>query len=244
MCALLFNILLIIIVIVRWMISCNVSFRSIDNQHLAKFITMLRPGYRLPGRKDLAGPILDGIYNKEFTKMVTQVSGCMATLMLVCPITIWQSCIYIMHLQDGWSTKSNDPVLAATVQVNGQTYLVGADDTTGCPHTSQYLLSVLEEYLQRAQDELNVHVVCVTTDSASNMVHMKELAAAEGKCPGVVFAPCMAHWLNLLAKDLCAESAMVDRIVTILKWFDRNHGAHAGMPHSVVTVLCFFCPRT
>ena len=86
---------------------------------------MLRPGYKLLDRKVLAGPLLNSLYEKEMSRTIAQITGSRATLML-----------------DGWSTKTNDPVLAATLAVDGRAYLVGAEDTTGCPHTSQYLLQV------------------------------------------------------------------------------------------------------
>jgi hypothetical protein len=86
---------------------------------------------------------------------------------------------------------------------------------------------VLQEYLKRAKEEFKVEVICVTTDSASNMVHMKELA--EEDHPHMIWVPCMAHWMNLAAKDISAESAMLERVIAILKWFDRNHAAHAGV---------------
>lgn len=120
----------------------------------------------------------------------------------------------------------NDPVLACALTILSRAYLIGAEDTNGSAHTSEFLLKVLKEYIEKAEKEFKVVVVAVTSDSASNMARMKELAAPE--YPKMFFIPFMAHWLNLAAKDILGESAYLERIITILKWFSRNHSAHAG----------------
>ena len=76
----------------------------------------------------MGGSLLDTIYDQELKRVIGTSLG---TLML-----------------DGWSTKSNDPVLAASLVVNGEVFLIGADDTTGCPHTRHFLLEVFKEYMQ------------------------------------------------------------------------------------------------
>jgi hypothetical protein len=194
----------------RFFVACNIPFRSVGNKHFIHLVSMLRPGYKPPERRALAGPLLDRIHSKELQRTIGEIAGLFATLML-----------------DGWSTVTNDPVIAAALAVRERALLVGAEDTTGSPHTGEYLLDILKDYVQRAEVQYRVKVVAVTCDSAANMCKMKDLAKEE--LGHLFYIPCQAHWLNLAAKDVVGESGMLDRIVVILKWFSQNHGAHAGL---------------
>ena len=96
------------------------------------------------------------------------------------------------------------------------------------------MLRIMKDYIQKVQNKFKVQVSAVVTDSASNMVRMEELASVE--FPNVFFLPCMAHWLNLVAKiqeslmvsnnpanDIVGESTVMAKVVETLKGFSRNH---------------------
>ena len=178
---------------------------------------MLRPGYKPADRKAIAGPVLDSLYAKEWARTASNLRGKNGTLML-----------------DGWSTPSNDPVIAISITVQGSAFLLGAEDTSGCPHTAEYLRDIAIEYLRMCTEELGVTVTSVCTDSAANMVKMKDLLLQLH--PGLIMVPCQAHWLNLLAKDLLKDKPQLQQIVTILQWFDRNHMAHASLREKNITL--------
>ena len=124
---------------------------------------------------------------------------------------------------DGWSNLVNYPVLGILVE----TQLIDAIDTTGHPHTADYLTEVMDEAMKKVANELNAVVVGVVTDNASNMANMRQRldgwtlfgvwfgspvgVSGDGKQTEsindtTVFTyGCQAHILNLIAKDLLAD---------------------------------------
>ena len=217
--------------------------------NFVKLVEKLRPGYKLPSRKMVAGPLLTAVYNVEFARVVKHTAGKRGTLMLdgwstghrgdfACSF-IWMSLLNLPLL------PNNEPVIAVSVAVGADSFLVGTEDTTGVPHTAAYLQQVASEYYDKVTTDMQITIVSITTDSASNMCKMREEFV---KSHDNVFAiPCQAHWLHLLAKDLVPESEMLTRIVGILTWFHRAHAAHAGLlnrglgkPPVSAVLLCFF----
>lgn len=75
-------------------------FRAVENEHFLKLLRDLRPGYKPPNRKQLATKVLDRLFEEEMKKTRLVIKGKYGTLML-----------------DGWSTKTNDPVIASTLAV-------------------------------------------------------------------------------------------------------------------------------
>ena len=48
---------------------------------------------------------------------------------------------------DGWSNSCNDPIVAACIQHDGELYTVGSVDTSGEPHTGEYLANVTLDFI-------------------------------------------------------------------------------------------------
>ena len=93
---------------------------------------------------------------------------------------------------DGWSNLVNNPVLAVCLD-NQLVYTV---DTTGKPHTGEYLRSVMLEAFAKVQNETKAiisgvilaTIFCpwfsipgVVTDNASNMTNMRANLEVEGQ---------------------------------------------------------------
>ena len=106
------------------------SFASAENPHFQALLAQLRPGYRGPTRRCVAGPLLNSVYNDKLAKVKLQIAGMMGTLMV-----------------DGWSSPCGDPVIAISVSVGGRSFLLGDEDTVGCAHTAEYLLGLVRVYL-------------------------------------------------------------------------------------------------
>ena len=49
-------------VIAQYFYACNIPFNVADSQHFKNMIAELRPGYKPPTRKCLAGKLLDTVY--------------------------------------------------------------------------------------------------------------------------------------------------------------------------------------
>ena len=90
-------------------------------------------------------------------------------------------------------------------------------DTTGNPHTGDYLAKVMEEALGLVKAKFKVTVVGIVTDNASNMENMRSKLL-----DSMVFTcGCQAHVLNLLAKDLLADKGRATASEHILAVLDK-----------------------
>ena len=206
--------------VARMIFATRSPFCMVENDKFSELICGLRPGYKPPNRKQVAGVLLNTVYEQEFAKVQHLIRGSMMTLMV-----------------DGWTSQANEPVVAISLAGTTGSYLMGVEDTTGKPHTAVYLGQLVRDYLQRAAD-MGVNVVALTTDSASNMCRMREDLLDD--FPKLLTIPCQAHWLHLCARDVVPDSAALDRVVNILRWFSKNHAAHAGLPNFFVNFRTFY----
>ncbi|KAM7170413.1 uncharacterized protein RBU57_005113 [Macrochelys suwanniensis] len=84
--------------IARFVYATNFPFRIIENPHLINMVQSLRPGYSPPNRADVAGKLLDKIYERDIEQCAKGLGGKIVNLSL-----------------DGWSNVHNDPVVCACV---------------------------------------------------------------------------------------------------------------------------------
>lgn len=61
------------------------------------------------------------------------------------------------------------------------------------------------------------------------MVHMMELVEKDEYLQRTFTVGCIAHWLNLAAKDILKENSFYDKILAITQFMARNQGAHAAL---------------
>lgn len=111
--------------------STNTAFTSIEHPSYAKFMAKCWPGYKLPTRHELAGPLLDKGHNK---------------LQRVCEEKLKDETV-CMSL-DGQSNIHNEPVICVAVtDYNGDTYVTDTIDTSGNRHDADqaYLSTIAQE---------------------------------------------------------------------------------------------------
>ena len=186
----------------RFVVAANLPFRCVSHPELKAFVDLCRPGYHLPERRTVAGELLDAVYNKELRRITAQFVGSYATLQM-----------------DGWSSPSSDPVLATAVCVGQRSFLLSAEDTNGQPHTAEWLAERLITSIDLAETELKVHIIAVATDSASNMKRMKELV--QERRSDLLYVPCMAHWMNLAAKDIAEDNPVLEKVCS-QRWAQKS----------------------
>jgi len=185
----------------------NTPFQHIEHPEFKKVCEIMRPRYTPPSRKQLAGPILDEVYSSEIVKCRNLLQGQIVSLCL-----------------DGWSNVHNEPVVcSAAVLPGGDTYLVDTYDTSGSPHTADYLATLARSSIRKCKAEYGATVKSVVTDNAANVKKMRELLktdAEENQGIDVIAYGCSAHLLNLLSADV-EVSGIKERIVAVAKYF-RN----------------------
>jgi hypothetical protein len=178
-------------------------------QVIKNFCKLLRPGYVPAERHDIAGPILDKLYEVERERTVLVLHGVMATLAI-----------------DGWSNINNDPVIGIAIAAVGKSYLVDTVDTTGQSHTADYLLQVTKDSISKAENDFGIHIGSVVTDGASNMVSMRNQLSQDR---AVFTYGCQPHQINLLSKDIQKHNSVVtEKILAVVKYF-RNVQAATAM---------------
>lgn len=193
--------------IAKAMFATNCSFRSIEHREVKKAISLLRPGYIPPSRKDISGKLLDQIYLEEKERCFSNLSGS-----------------YVNMSIDGWSNVHNEPIICATITTEqSEVILFDSIDTTGKPHTGEYLAELAEDLIERLKSQYNCNVASFVTDNAANMAKMrKELKNSDT----IITYGCSAHLLNLLSKDL-EISSIKEHVVQIIKYFRNNHAANS-----------------
>lgn len=196
--------------IARFIFATNSSFRLVEHAEIIKTVQLLRPGYTPPSRFDVAGKLLDSVYVK-----------CLQT-----GEEILRDSTVCMSL-DGWSNIHNEPVVCATVTTaDSDIYLVDTIDTSGKPHTSEYLVEVAASAIQKCEQTFNCHVRSFVTDNAANVAKMRQELEQREDLDLVTYG-CSAHLLNLLAKDLEITN-IKEQVVQVVKYFRNNHFAVAA----------------
>ena len=142
--------------VTRYFIATNTPFNAASNRHLKSLVQKLRPGTTIPERRKISGELLDEVYDQEKQKVKQQVQKAHVTLAI-----------------DGWSTLTNDPVLRISFYKSGVCYLVNTINTSGEPHTSDYLVQVVKDQIAYVEDEFGVKVTSFVTDNAANMNLMR-----------------------------------------------------------------------
>lgn len=185
--------------------STNTAFNTIEHPSFAKFIAKCRPGYKLPTRHELAGPLLDKVHSK---------------LQQVCKEKLKDETV-CMSL-DGWSNIHSEPVICVAVtDSKGDTYVTDTIDTSGNRHDADYLSTVAEDSIRKAEEKYSCHVGSFVTDNASNMRAMRRNLSEDENSDIITYA-CASHQLNLLAKDLEIPN-VAKYIIKIIKYFRNTH---------------------
>ena len=162
----------------------------------------LRPGYSAPTRKTLGEQHLDDVYKDNQQIMKDTISGKSGTL-----------------IQDGWSNVHNDPIVAASIQVEGKTFFLNSVDTGAMPKSAENCKTLCEDSIKIAKEEYGCTIKSIVTDNAANMSKMRQ--SLKENDPSLAVYGCSAPLLNLLGDDVTPQQVM-KHVKDINKHF-RNH---------------------
>ncbi|XP_045105389.1 uncharacterized protein LOC123500868 [Portunus trituberculatus] len=165
----------------------NSPFKIVEHASFRDMVNVMRPGYKLPSRREIGGSLLDEVYDKECEKSVVDLEGKTVCMSL-----------------DGWTNVSNEPVICASVTVHtsentSSVYLVDTIDTSGHPHTSDYLKGIATRSIETAEHKYKCKVGSFVTDNAANVAKMRSELLKDDEYNLISYG-CSAHILNLLAK--------------------------------------------
>ena len=121
-------------------------------------ISLLRPGYSSPNRKDISGRLLDIVHDRIRQHIVKEIQNKDVTL-----------------IQDGWSDIHNHPVIATSIHTGSKSYFLNAVDTGPNKKTASYCANLFQESITQAEEEFKCHTVGIVTDNEKKMESMRLL---------------------------------------------------------------------
>lgn len=193
--------------VARFFYACNIPFAVAEQPEFQKLVSLLRPGYKAPGRKAIGGPLLEKEYNAVQEATASNLRGKNVTL-----------------IQDGWSDIHNSPVIAHCVHSGSSAYFLSSDETGANKKTSDYCAELARRAIADAVEKFGCKVIGVVTDNEKKMVKMRQILQADD--PSLVVYGCASHWMNLLGQDITPHG-VVNQIVEINKYFRNHHAAGA-----------------
>ncbi|KAG8148070.1 hypothetical protein E2320_000136 [Naja naja] len=141
----------------RFVYATNSSFCLLENPHFVNMIQSLRLGHSPPSRLDVAGKLLDKVYEEEIMQCATSLEGKIVNLSL-----------------DGWSNVHNDHIVCACITTEeGNVFLAETIDTSGNVHTAAYLEELAAEVIITCKKNFKCQVRSLVTDNAANVSKMR-----------------------------------------------------------------------
>ena len=104
----------------RFLVATNSPFSLVENCEFLKLINLLRPGAKVANRRAMGGRLLDEVHEEEIVKVRQRLEDRSVTF-----------------------TVSSEPVVGIAISCDGLSYLVDSIDTTGHPHTIEYLAELV-----------------------------------------------------------------------------------------------------
>lgn len=122
--------------------ACNIPFSVAENEHMVKFIHMMRSGsYKPPNRRDVGGYLLDEVNRECEEIMVTELDGKNVTL-----------------IQDGWSNIHNQPIIGTCLHNGSRSYFIRSVDTGTEKKTANYCSELAEKEIDYCEEKFKCKV--------------------------------------------------------------------------------------
>jgi len=192
----------------RFIFSTDLAFNVVESEEFKKFVHLLNPAYRPPGRKAIGSSILEDVNNETVTEMATHLKG-------------KNVCI----IQDGWSTKQQQPVIGHCVTTMGKNYFIEAEGTGSEKKTHEYCYQLLSTAIDKAEAEFECKVVGVVTDNCNSMTSLHDLCKKQR--PELFVYGCNSHLLNLIGRHFTPDD--VKEKVSDVHKFMKNHFLSASL---------------
>ena len=142
--------------IARFFYACNIPFNVAEHKEFKSMISLLRPCYSPPNRKELSGQLLNKVHDQINEHIIEQTRDKDVTL-----------------IQDGWSDIHNNPVIATAIHTSSKTYFLSAVDTGAHKKTASYCASLFEKAISEAETKFECRTVGIVTDNERKMESMR-----------------------------------------------------------------------
>lgn len=196
------------------------AFYRAENEYLDKAIQKIRPGARLPTRRDLSGSLLEICYNNVQAKVMTEMEA---------------SKNYFTLTTDMWTNVTGEPIANYSAVSTVRAIYLESPRTGKNRHTGEYIASEILRVF--AKYPCNWIGAC-TDNAANNQSAWKILSS---KHPEKYFYGCFCHGLHLIVKSLlclkeCPANSpfrylceLAERASKVVTYFKRHHIANVTL---------------
>lgn len=198
--------------VLRFFVACRISFRSVESPTFISMLKTLRPAYvsrrNVPTRRQMAGPLLDRLYEDTLTHVTRTLSQ-------------WCSRRKAVLVLDAWENVRHDHIVNLMAIVGGTAVFL---DSVYCGDECQDAegqAQLLQEKLLAYGGLTNFNAV--GSDNTASCLEMRRLVTSNN--PGLVSLNDQAHVANLVLGDLCKIPWMRQAIqeATAVSLYVRNH---------------------
>ncbi|CAH0561717.1 unnamed protein product [Brassicogethes aeneus] len=194
--------------VAKFFFGCNIAFNVAEQKTFKEMISVLRPGYIAPNRKQLSEKYLPQICTDIESLLKKELEYTSVTLIL-----------------DGWSNTSNDAIIASSIHTGHGVYLIDAEDAGTKKKTSEYCVEVANRAIDLIKELYGKTVFACCTDNENKMKRMKQILS---ETKGIVTYGCSAHYMNLLYKDIIPTN-LTKHIIELQKFFRNHHQPHGWL---------------
>lgn len=178
-----------------------------ENKYWVEHYKHIRPSYKLPSRYRLSNSLLDKEYDRVQEMVIQKITEAESLALL----------------SDGWTAIQGNPLINIMFATPEPIFLK-AVNTKSSRHTGEYIAEILKTEIERVGPS---KVIAVVTDNARNMKLAWQLL--QEKYPHLIIFGCLAHGLNLLAKDIInlnTIQTILSKCKVIVKLFKNHHVAN------------------
>ncbi|TFK24427.1 hypothetical protein FA15DRAFT_592446 [Coprinopsis marcescibilis] len=176
------------------------------------------PQAKTPSQKVLSGRIIPNLVQKAWGRVRNVIRGRSVTLQA-----------------DGWTGINHRHVIAFMVGVDGKVYTVNVIDATNERKTADQFLEQLDAAYHKAETDMGVMVICVTTDASGEAAKARRLFKL--RYPHIIVLDCYAHQVS------CSDSSLITwlRSKTLLlglicsAYAQHNNGKTKSILRAVLT---------
>lgn len=125
--------------------------------------------------------------------------------------------------QDGWSSVSQDPILASNVFCNGKTYPLDFHEAgSSNKKTAEYCFQLAKESIKLLEEKYSTTVIAFVSDNEAKMCKVRSVLE-EWHCKDAFFMyGCSAHYTNLV-ESMATPPQLIAKIIEVNKFFHNHH---------------------
>jgi hypothetical protein len=192
-----------------WLYSSGLPLSIVEHPGFHAFMAEARPGFKIPSRKALAGPMLDESYSSMRRQVKERIDSTETPMLTL--------------VTDSWTNNRQESLTNfVLVTPAGEAFFHSAEPSGQESHTAEYLAAGIDKVLQDVGPH-KFNAIC--TDTAANIKAAVRNVVWRPDFKHIHQVGCTSHQLNLAIGDLLKSEpwkTTCARATQVATWF-RNH---------------------